>query len=88
MSFSHVSFRILCSLQDATVKLWERRDMGPRVEPEQTHQLRSWFSGAMSSSRSQSSRSYSWHCRSTFEPKSEAVRDIKWSKFQDDGESF
>ena len=59
--------------------------MGPRADAEQTHHLRSWFSGAMSSSRSQSDRSYSWFCRATFEPKSEAVREIKWSKFQDDG---
>jgi WD40 repeat protein len=26
-----------------------------------------------------------WHCRSTFLPKSEAVRDIRWSPFYDDG---
>jgi WD repeat-containing protein 24 len=28
---------------------------------------------------------FQWHCRSTFLPKSEAVRDIRWSPFYDDG---
>jgi WD repeat-containing protein 24 len=28
--------------------------------------------------------SYSWHCRSIYEPKSEAVRDIQWSPFHED----
>jgi hypothetical protein len=28
---------------------------------------------------------YQWHCRTTFAPKSEAVRDIQWSPFYDDG---
>jgi hypothetical protein len=29
--------------------------------------------------------SYQWHSRSTFAPKSEAVRDIQWSPFYEDG---
>lgn len=29
--------------------------------------------------------SYQWHIRTTFEPKSEAVRDIKWSPHYEDG---
>lgn len=29
-----------------------------------------------------------WHCVSTYQPKCEAVRDIKWNPFIDDGESY
>jgi WD40 repeat protein len=71
--------------QDALVKLWERRAINQQSNQEQNKTVRSWF-GNMTSARSQPDRAYSWFCRATFEPKSEAVRDMQWSKFQDDGE--
>lgn len=75
-------FFVFYHWQDATVKLWGRRDKGPRVEQDQSHPLKSWF-GSVKSTRAQPERSYSWYCHATFEPKSEAIRDIQWSKYQD-----
>jgi WD40 repeat protein len=38
-----------------------------------------------SSTKSVTPSSYQWHYRTTFAPKSEAVRDIQWSPFYEDG---
>lgn len=83
---------LVSASQDATVLLWERR----RVSEESTERsnrkqqdssaapgLRLLFGGMVSQSTPKP-RSYSWACRAKFEPKSEAVRDIRWSPFYDD----
>lgn len=36
----------------------------------------------------QQQQQYQWQCRATFTPKSEAVRDLRWSPFYDDGTSL
>ena len=72
-------------IQDATAKLWERRAVTPKVDNESNAKLHFRFFNKI---QSDNSRSYSWFCRGTFEPKSEAVRDIQWSKFQDDSKYF
>mmetsp|Transcript_19354 Transcript_19354/g.27360 ORF Transcript_19354/g.27360 Transcript_19354/m.27360 type:complete len:890 (-) Transcript_19354:965-3634(-) len=82
---------LLTASQDATVKLWERRssfreegsgikNAGPRGKPK----MRSWFGMHAPFHQDQADRSISWHCRATFKPKSEAVRDIQWSPFHED----
>lgn len=85
------SFLIMNDLlfhQDATVKLWVRRPSGNSQSAGNVGgpNLRSWF--GFNSGPSFDDQSYSWHCRCTFEPKSEAVRDIRWSPFHDDSELF
>ena len=73
---------VLTGSRDATVKLWERREVAKKPDKERNSKLRFGF---FNKARSQDQRAYSWFCRGTFEPKSEAVRDIQWSKFQEDG---
>lgn len=71
-------------VQDSTVRLWERRPSLPDTpNPQQQQKLLSWF--GMQNNPALSNRSYSWRCLATFEPKSEAVRDIKWNPFNKDG---
>jgi hypothetical protein len=70
-------------LQDATVKLWERREMAQKSDDDK-RKKKSWFANKASS---RDSKSYQWFCNSTFEPKSEAVRDIQWSNFRDDSKN-
>lgn len=71
----------LSASQDGTVKLWERRkDLNPKARPQQQ---RPRF--ALWSTEEESESSYSWHSR-TFDPKSEGVRDIKWSPFNEECE--
>lgn len=73
-----------CSTQDATVKLWTRIPIqNKEATPDNSKQLRSWFQ--FKSAPSYDDQIYSWQCRATFEPKSEPVRDIRWSPFLDDG---
>lgn len=73
---------LLTASQDATIKLWERRLVAPRVEEEKR---RTWFqSGSGNSGASDQQQRYSWFCKATFEPKCEAVRDIKWNEYQED----
>jgi hypothetical protein len=64
------------------VKLWERREVTPKKGKE--HDSRKRF-GFFNMTHNESKREYTWFCKKTFEPKSEAVREIQWSKFQDDG---
>jgi hypothetical protein len=81
---------LLSASQDGTVILWERQrnnisaDQQRRQSKQSNKQGFSFF-GGIKSSQSNPKRSYSWQCRATFEPKSEAVRDIQWSPFHDDG---
>ena len=65
------------------MKLWERRDVGPQPGRDVNKNLRSWF-GGMGMNDTVQDKTYTWYCRATFEPKSEAVREIKWSKFNED----
>jgi hypothetical protein len=72
-------------VQDATVKLWVRRRMSQQKGGAgKSQQPRSWF--RFNAAPSPDDQSFSWNCRLTFEPKSEAVRDIRWSPFHDDSE--
>jgi WD40 repeat protein len=87
---------LLSASQDGTVLLWERLrkvantaatgNNGRDSIKSATTTKQGWF-GKMSAQVKDPNkeRSYSWHCRATFEPKSEAVRDIRWSPFYDDG---
>eukprot|EP00547_Thalassionema_nitzschioides_P002698 CAMPEP_0194214342 /NCGR_PEP_ID=MMETSP0156-20130528/15499_1 /TAXON_ID=33649 /ORGANISM="Thalassionema nitzschioides, Strain L26-B" /LENGTH=918 /DNA_ID=CAMNT_0038942573 /DNA_START=52 /DNA_END=2809 /DNA_ORIENTATION=- len=74
---------LLTASQDATVKLWERKSSSNGRGSSQPNQnLISWF-GKQASRSSLTNSSISWHCLATFEPKAEAVRDIRWSPFHD-----
>lgn len=77
---------LLSASQDGTVLLWERRKVAT-AQRESQNTSRQGFSlfGSRSTQSNDQKRSYSWQCRATFSPKSEAVRDIRWSKFYDDG---
>lgn len=83
---------LLSASQDGTVILWERQrsntttDQQRRQSKQSNKQGFSFFGGAKNQSNQK--RSYSWQCRATFEPKSEAVRDIQWSPFHDDGTCY
>jgi hypothetical protein len=81
---------LLSASQDGTVILWERQRSNTGTADQQRRQSKqsnkqgfSFFGGIKAVSNQK--RSYSWQCRATFEPKSEAVRDIQWSPFHDDG---
>jgi WD40 repeat protein len=83
---------LLSASQDGTVILWERQrtkvtttDQQKRQSKASTKQGGFSLFGGMNKMQSNQKRSYSWQCRATFEPKSEAVRDIQWSPFHDDG---
>lgn len=74
---------LLTASQDATVKLWERKSYSSGVSGSQPNQnIISWF-GKQASRSSLTNSPISWHCLATFEPKAEAVRDIRWSPFHD-----
>lgn len=70
-------------MKDATVKLWERREGLPKKGRDNDSRKRF---GLFNMALNQNAREYTWVCKSTFQPKSEAVREIQWSKFHDDGE--
>lgn len=78
--------------KDATVKLWDRRASGATSKTIQApkNAFESWF-GFNVGSKAQTWNSHprrsipSWHCASTFQPKCEGVRDIKWSPYIDEG---
>lgn len=73
---------LLTASQDATVKLWERIEITNKADLESKKKRKSWFNNK---AHDRDAKYYQWACKSTFEPKSEGVRDIQWSKFQDDG---
>jgi len=86
---------LLTASQDSTVKLWERRQEISIISssiPSSTTGvtgIHAWF-GSLSSSlppsnRGETTRSFSWHCTATFAPKSDSIRDIQWSPFDDNG---
>lgn len=80
-------------IQDATVKLWHRQASTRLPTPTPTRDaplpvkrkgLRSWLavpSSKDSPMEDTRTTTYSWQCTKTFSPKSEAVRDIRWSPF-------
>lgn len=89
---------LLSASQDATVLLWERKprratdDNGKSQKKNQqasnsSARLRMLFGGMASGQAASAAArsSFSWQYRARFEPKSEAVRDIRWSPFYDDG---
>lgn len=82
---------LLSASQDSTVLLWERKlteDASSAKEatatpPAKPTGLQFLFGGTVAPVVPQ--RTYTWRCRAKFEPKSEAVRDIRWSPFYDEG---
>lgn len=64
------------------MKLWVRRPVQKKPAADSSQNLRSWFT--FNAAPSLDDQSFSWECRATFEPKSEAVRDIRWSPLLDD----
>lgn len=76
---------LLSASQDATVLLWERRKVSSTstLKPQvAAPRLRMLFGGGASNL---SQTRYSWHGRARYEPRSEAIRDIKWSPHYEDG---
>jgi WD40 repeat protein len=72
---------LLTASQDGTVKLWVRKLALPRTANERKPDAhRSWFGHKHASP---SNQSYSWECSKTFNPKSEAIREVRWSPFHD-----
>jgi hypothetical protein len=79
---SLMSYCIWILLQDGTVKLWVRKLATLRTASERKHDThRSWFG---QKHLSPSNQSYSWECSKTFSPRSEAIREVRWSTFHDD----
>lgn len=80
---------LLSASQDGTVLLWERRKKDAALvthDKPDTRRFKGLFGLASLTAPVQQQRSlYRWYCRSTFAPKSEAVRDIRWSPFYEDG---
>lgn len=79
---------LLSASQDGTVKLWERKEATPKPADDKSrdaHGSRSWF-GRQERARQAdySGRSYTWECTKIFNPKSEAIREVRWSPFHDD----
>ena len=78
---------VLCVAKDGSVKLWERKAALRRKESDKahdSHSVRSWFGKHSMQQTKSSKRSYSWECTKTFNPKSEAIREVRWSPFHDD----
>jgi WD40 repeat protein len=86
---------LLSASQDGTVLLWERKLQPIRTKDSVSKsrekkeaslgKFRGLFGPMGSSAPLQPQQSYDWFCRATFAPKSEAVRDICWSPFYEDG---
>lgn len=90
---------LLSASHDGKVLLWERRKVvananatgatnaGQEQQDLKLKQsIKHGFSLFGKSTAALPKRSlYSWHRRATFDPKSEAVRDIRWSPFYEDG---
>ena len=89
---------VFCDLQnqikDATVKLWDRRASATISKSTKAPKniFHSWF-GFLNGSSSTNNETIpihrsipSWCCASTYQPKCDAVRDICWSPFIDEGE--
>ena len=87
-------YLLLSGSQDGLVKLWDRRATSFTSAASNIVANRStWFGFGGSSSTKQVPNPFTqsttittanWHCCSTYQPKCEAVRDIKWSPFIDD----
>jgi WD40 repeat protein len=76
----HRPYLLLTASQDGTVKLWDRRASSSAISKTSAQQ-KSWFHFGHSQlpSRTIVQTSNNWHCISTYTPKCEAVRDIKWN---------
>mmetsp|Transcript_2342 Transcript_2342/g.3286 ORF Transcript_2342/g.3286 Transcript_2342/m.3286 type:complete len:947 (-) Transcript_2342:327-3167(-) len=74
---------LLTASQDATVCLWERQLLVSQEPSNPKTGLRSWFRMA-NQNPSNLNQSVQWRCIRTFEPKFEAVRDIRWSPYHED----
>lgn len=78
---------LLSASQDGKVILWERvkAETTPAAVEAKKSAMRFNRLFAGMSAPPVLKRAFVWKCRATFEPKSEAVRDIKWSPLFDDG---
>lgn len=86
--------QLLTASQDGTVNLWERKYTGTGTAGEGRVQARGrtpWLGKRSDRSQSNplnpSSQSFSWECTKMFSPKSEAIRDVRWSPFHDNSTS-
>jgi len=89
-------YLLLSGSQDGLVKLWDRRATTSSVANASNNIVANrstWFGFVGSSNTKQMPNPFTqnttittatWHCCSTYQPKCEAVRDIKWSPFIDD----
>ncbi len=89
-------YLLLSGSQDGLVKLWDRRATTSSVASASNNIVANrstWFGFGGGSSTKQvpdlftqnkTITTATWHCCSTYQPKCEAVRDIKWSPFMDD----
>jgi len=89
-------YLLLSGSQDGLVKLWDRRATTSSVTSAASNFVANrstWFGFGGSGSSKQVTNpltqsttitTANWHCCSTYQPKCEAVRDIKWSPFMDD----
>ena len=86
-------YLLLSGSQDGLVKLWDRRATTSSVSCAARNIVANrstWFGFGSSSKQVPNTlqntmiTTANWHCCSTYQPKCEAVRDIKWSPFIDD----
>lgn len=92
-------YLLLTASQDGTVKLWDRRATSATVTDDKrvnaaltVPNMRSWlgFGGTqmatnrLASTSANNTTTSKWHCVTTYTPKCEAVRDIKWNKYLED----
>ncbi len=89
-------YLLLSGSQDGLVKLWDRRATTTSSVTSASNVVANrstWFGFGGSNNAKQALNPLSlsttittanWHCCSTYQPKCEAVRDIKWSPFIDD----
>ncbi|KAL3795740.1 hypothetical protein HJC23_008227 [Cyclotella cryptica] len=92
-------YLLLTASQDGTVKLWDRRastaaiadEVSTTTAPSNVQSMRSWFgfggthiASNKAISTNTNLRTSNWHCVSTYAPKCEAIRDIKWNPYLED----
>lgn len=91
-------YLLLSASQDGTVKLWDRRATSAAVGDDKSANaaltvpnMRTWFGFGgtqvatnRSLSTSTNMTTSNWHCVSTYTPKCEAIRDIKWNPCSED----
>jgi WD40 repeat protein len=86
---------LLTASQDSTVKLMERKPDQSSVSKnpqgvKQINAIPSWLENLASivpsNKKVNTDTCFTWTCISTFTPRAEAIRDIQWSPFDDNGE--